>query len=74
MLSHPSDGTQWEALNDEHNFGKDPRNVMLVASTDGVNPFGNQSSTHSTWPVYVWMYNLPLEVHEEEVHSHVYAN
>ena len=29
------------------------------ASTDGVNPFGSQRSTHSTWPVFVWMYNLP---------------
>ena len=23
------------------------------------NPFGNQSSSHSTWPVFVWIYNLP---------------
>ena len=59
MLSHPSDGTQWEALNFEEDFGKDPRNVVLVASTDGVNPLGNQSSTHSTWPVFVCMYNIP---------------
>src|SRR3954471_18908315 len=33
MLSHPSDGTQWEALNFEEDFGKDPKNVVLVAST-----------------------------------------
>ena len=32
---------------------------MLGASTDGVNPFGSQRSTHSTWPVFVWMYNFP---------------
>ncbi|KAK1667113.1 hypothetical protein QYE76_055272 [Lolium multiflorum] len=37
----------------------DPRNIRLGASTDGFNPFGNQSSTHSTWPVFVWIYNLP---------------
>jgi hypothetical protein len=24
-----------------------------------VNPFGNQSSTHSTWPVVMSLYNLP---------------
>jgi hypothetical protein len=24
-----------------------------------VNPFGNQSSTHSTWPVVLSLYNLP---------------
>src|ERR1043165_7735857 len=58
MLSHPSDGTEWEALNFEEDFGKDPRNVVLVASTDGEKPFGNQSSTHSTWPVFVCMYNI----------------
>jgi hypothetical protein len=27
-------------------------------STDGVNPFGNHSSTHSTWPVVLLLYNL----------------
>jgi hypothetical protein len=75
MLRHPSDASQWNALNLEYpEFGDDPRNIRLGASTDGVNPFGSQSSTHSTWPVFVWMYNLPLVVHEEEVHSNEYAN
>ncbi|KAK1668660.1 hypothetical protein QYE76_056819 [Lolium multiflorum] len=70
MLRHPSDASQWNALNLEYpEFGDDPRNIRLGASTDGVNPFGSQSSTHSTWPVFVWMYNLPPVVHEEEVHS-----
>ena len=32
---------------------------MLGACTDGMNPFGNQNTNHSTWPVFVWMYNLP---------------
>ena len=60
MLSHPKDASQWQALNFEHpEFGDDPRNIVLGASTDGVNPFGSQRSTHSTWPVFVWMYNLP---------------
>jgi hypothetical protein len=27
-------------------------------STDGVNPFGNQSSTHSIWPIVLSLYNL----------------
>ena len=60
MMSHPKDARQWQALNFEHpEFGKDPRNIVLGASIDGVNPFGSQRSTHSTWPVFVWMYNLP---------------
>jgi hypothetical protein len=60
MLAHPSDATQWEALDIEYpTFGDDPRNIRLGVSTDGLNLFGNQSSTLSTWPVFVWMYNLP---------------
>ena len=60
MLSHPKDASQWQALNFEDlEFGNDPRNIVLGASTDGVNPFGSQRSTHSMWPVFVWMYNHP---------------
>jgi hypothetical protein len=60
VLTHPSDATQWKALDTEYrSFGTEPRNIRLGASTDGLNPFGSQSSTHSTWPVFVWIYNLP---------------
>ncbi|KAK1605086.1 hypothetical protein QYE76_028759 [Lolium multiflorum] len=60
VLTHPSDASQWKALDNEFgSFGADPRNIRLGASTDGFNPFGNQSSTHSTWPMFVWIYNLP---------------
>jgi hypothetical protein len=60
VLMHPSDGGQWRALDEEYykEFGRDPRNIRLGASTDGLNPFGNQSSNHSTWLVFVWMYNI----------------
>ena len=40
-------------------FTGDPRNVWFGLSADGVNPFGEQSSKHSTWPVTLCMYNLP---------------
>jgi hypothetical protein len=60
VLTHPSDATLWKALHAEYrSFGTEPRNIRLGASTDGLNPFGSQSSTHSTWPVFVWIYNLP---------------
>jgi hypothetical protein len=60
ILTHPSDASQWNALDiNFHEFGADPRNIRLGMNTDGLNPFGNQSSTHSTWPVFVWPYNLP---------------
>ena len=59
-LRHPADASQWRALDCEYqDFAAEPRNIRLGVSTDGLNPFGNQSSTHSTWPVFVWMYNLP---------------
>jgi hypothetical protein len=59
ILTHPADASQWLALDMEDGFGDDARNVRLGMSTDGHNPFGNQSSTHSTWPIFVWPYNLP---------------
>jgi hypothetical protein len=59
-LGHPADASQWKALDIEYrSFGDEPRNIRLGVSTDGLNPFGNLSSTHSTWPVFVWMYNPP---------------
>jgi hypothetical protein len=49
ILRQPSDASQWKALDIEcPEFGNDSRNVRLGVSTDGLNPFGSQSSTHST--------------------------
>ena len=54
------DGIQWRAFNIVYGFAaEDPRNIMLGACTDDMNPFGNQNTNHSTRPVFVWMYNLP---------------
>ena len=59
-LRHVKDGSQWRAFNGEYwYFECDARNIVLGACTDGMNPFGNQNTNHSTWPVFVWMYNLP---------------
>ena len=59
-LRHLADASQWRALNAEFEFfANDPRNIVLGVSSDGMNPFGNQNTNHSTWPVFVWMYNLP---------------
>jgi hypothetical protein len=51
ILTCPADASQWLALDMEDGFGDDARNIRLGMSIDGLNPFGNQSSTHSTWPV-----------------------
>jgi hypothetical protein len=32
---------------------------MFALSTDGMNPFGDLSSSHSTWPIILTIYNLP---------------
>ena len=40
-------------------FGKESRNLRIGLATDGMNPFGNLSSNHSSWPVLLVMYNLP---------------
>ena len=40
ILTHPSDASQWKALDAEYqDFGDEPRNIRLGVSTDRVNPF-----------------------------------
>ena len=60
-LRHPADGSQWRKIERKYRdeFGGDPRNVWFGLSADGINPFGEQRSNHSTWPVTLCMYNLP---------------
>ena len=54
-------GSQWRKIEREYwaEFAHDPRNVWYGLSADGINPFGEQSSNHNTWPVTLCMYNLP---------------
>ena len=60
MLRHPADGSQWRKIDREFpTFADDARNLRFGLSTDGFNPFGEQSSSHSTWPVTLCIYNLP---------------
>ena len=40
-------------------FGKEARNIRFTLSSDGMNPFGDLSSSHNTWPVILTIYNLP---------------
>jgi hypothetical protein len=40
-------------------FGKEAWNIRFVLSTDRMNPFGDLSSSHNTWPVILTIYNLP---------------
>jgi len=60
MLRHPADGSQWRKIDKTcKDFALDARNIRFALSTDGMNPFSEMSSKHSTCPVTLCMYNLP---------------
>jgi hypothetical protein len=59
-LRHPSNGKQWKCFNAKFlEFGNEARNIRFTLSTDGMNPFGDLSNLHNTWPVTLTIYNLP---------------
>ncbi|XP_021750185.1 uncharacterized protein LOC110715784 isoform X2 [Chenopodium quinoa] len=59
-LRHPADSPQWRFIDAKFpEFAKEKRNLRLALSTDGMNPFGNLSSSYSTWPIVLVTYNLP---------------
>lgn len=54
------DSKAWKHINAIYpEFGSDERNIRLGMALDGVNPYSNQSLSHSTWPVVLLNYNLP---------------
>ena len=60
VLCHPSDAQQWKDFDANYlEFHEDSRNVRFTLSTNGMNPFGDKTSTHNTWPVILSIYNLP---------------
>nr|CAD39908.2 OSJNBa0065B15.12 [Oryza sativa Japonica Group] len=60
MLRHPADSVQWRTIDRIYQeFSNDPKNMCFAMCTDGINPFGDLSSRHSTWPVLLVNYNLP---------------
>jgi hypothetical protein len=60
MLRHSAYGSQWRKIDSKFkDFAGDARNIRFGLSTDGFNPFGEQSFSHSTWPVTLCIYNLP---------------
>jgi hypothetical protein len=60
MLRHIGDRSQWRNVYRTFpTFADDARNVRFGLSTDGMNPFGDQSSGHSTWPMTLCICNVP---------------
>jgi hypothetical protein len=59
-IQHPAGETQWKYFNLQYKaFGSESRNIRFALSTDGMNPFSENRTVHSTWPVILVMYNLP---------------
>ena len=54
------DSKAWKHINELYpEFASEERNIRLGMALDGVNPYSNQSLSHSTWPVILLNYNLP---------------
>ena len=72
-MIHPKDGAQWELINNKfEDFAKDPRSIRLGECTDGMNPFGDMSTNHNTWPVLLCIYNLaPWLCMKKKIHYDV---
>ncbi|XP_057535340.1 uncharacterized protein LOC130813518 [Amaranthus tricolor] len=62
-LKHPANSPQWIKIDNKFTeFKCEPRNLCLALASNGMNPFGNQSSSHSTCPVILCIYNLSPEL------------
>ncbi|XP_039134114.1 uncharacterized protein LOC120271498 isoform X2 [Dioscorea cayenensis subsp. rotundata] len=60
FLRHPANSVAWKDFDAKHmSFSSERRNVRLGLATDGFNPFGTMSVSHSTWPIILTVYNLP---------------
>ena len=60
VLRYPSHAQQWKGFDAKYlEFEEDPRNVKFTLSTNGMNPFGDRTNTHSTWQILLSIYNLP---------------
>jgi hypothetical protein len=53
------DGTQWNFFDLQYpQFTTESRNIRFALSTDGMNPFSENRTMHSTWPVILTMFNI----------------
>jgi hypothetical protein len=58
-IRHPADGTQWKFFDLQYpEFSVESRNIRFALSIDGMNPFGENKTVHSTWSVILTMYNI----------------
>ncbi|XP_058747174.1 uncharacterized protein LOC131620183 [Vicia villosa] len=58
-IRHVADSLQCKKIDSLFpDFANEPRNLRLGLSTDGMNPFGNLSTNHTSWPILLLIYNL----------------
>ncbi|GKV14333.1 hypothetical protein SLEP1_g25229 [Rubroshorea leprosula] len=63
ILIHPAQSIAWKHFDVVHpSFASNPQNVRLGLATDGFNPWGHSLRSYSCWPVFIVVYNLPLEM------------
>jgi hypothetical protein len=62
-IRHPADGTQWKNFDLQYpEFSVESRNIRFALSTNGMNPFGENRTVHSTWLVILTVYNIPTRL------------
>ena len=49
-------------------FKDEPWSIILGLEMDGVNPFLNQTSTHTCWPIVIINYNIPPWISTRKEH------
>jgi hypothetical protein len=61
VMKSVADSPTWKHIDTDIDvsFGQEPWNLRLAMSLDGINLFPHTNSTHSTWPVLMFLYNLP---------------
>jgi len=61
LVLHVVNSKTWTHIEEAWlDFASDPQNLRLALSTNGFNPFLEKLCQWSTWPIYIFIYNLPL--------------
>jgi hypothetical protein len=61
IMRSPIDNPAWKHVDTmvDERFASDIWNLRFGLSLDGIIPFPQSNSTHSTWPILMVIYNLP---------------
>ena len=60
-IHHIAYSLQWTKIDSLFpKFSHEPRNLRLGLAANGMNPFGNMSTNHTSWHVLLLIYNLSL--------------